>query len=772
MESFSSPYGFMFDHLQGIEDIVLNINKLAMEALHENDFNTSVTLLHRANHMLRQQPVNLQTIKLRAITLNNLGCLYKRTNQNPKALQFLKEALECEKKLPGDYTNIAGTHLNICAIKSLLNHHEESLAHALKAINIIQQNPFLDEELIRSLVVAYYNAGTEYQYLHRNSEATAFLRHGHNLSSKHLGKNHPLTLSFGIGKNEKNKKSKRGKLKPIDFELINKSLDLEEEKIDQSAEKNEESLLPDIFSKSRAQTIRNNDGIQLDTTPWIDDGKEKKVRGYFSSSRNNKTKKIPLEERKSISNEISTPRRSYKIPQTLREKIEKFSMSPKHEDSFDRKLGHKAGNKSEGQVVPFKFNSSLDKDSLTPSKNIVKNKVNSQTSTIKSDKQLKPKSPAKLNPITNKNQAKPAVQNIFQIKKDQNKSPFITYESPIPTVKRDSTNSTLPAFSKDTENSPNVKNHKSSNSSLPRTKDSSNSPFPSSKTKDSSSSPMPSFSQASLAQTPPKKAVSPLSSNVKTRLNSIDDKLSTLQDRLNTFENKIQPLKELTEVEEDTISNISVPPDNAGKRVAAAIKIQAKFKGWKEHQKYKKIKESIIKIQKNVRGWICKKNYQKIKKNAIVIQKYVKGWICRENYAKLKLELKNQKNFGQQFGTSLVKTEDIQSQTDLNMRDPILSAIHLAPSKTLANKSLLSIVSLIQAHIRGFLKRKWYKKTKNSILLIQRAAKKYKFCRLYKEILHAIIFIQAMYRGYRVRKHYKRPLKFGENAVFKSIKVW
>ncbi len=72
--------------------------------------------------------------RLIGITLNNLGCYYKRykslsilsdlfhsrTNKLKVSLSYLKKALEIEVYTLHDKMNIASTHLNICAIFSSL----------------------------------------------------------------------------------------------------------------------------------------------------------------------------------------------------------------------------------------------------------------------------------------------------------------------------------------------------------------------------------------------------------------------------------------------------------------------------------------------------------------------------------------------------------------------------------------------------------------------------------------------------------------------------
>lgn len=67
--------------------------------------------------------------RLLAVTLNNLGCYYKRTRKLRVALGAIREALRVEAQTPCP-ENPAGTLLNLCAVLSQLGRHREALAAA------------------------------------------------------------------------------------------------------------------------------------------------------------------------------------------------------------------------------------------------------------------------------------------------------------------------------------------------------------------------------------------------------------------------------------------------------------------------------------------------------------------------------------------------------------------------------------------------------------------------------------------------------------------
>lgn len=62
---------------------------------------------------------DMDLIQMAALTFNNLGCYYKKSEKPNVAYKYLKMALEIEKDQSLD-VNIASTKLNICAILSKL----------------------------------------------------------------------------------------------------------------------------------------------------------------------------------------------------------------------------------------------------------------------------------------------------------------------------------------------------------------------------------------------------------------------------------------------------------------------------------------------------------------------------------------------------------------------------------------------------------------------------------------------------------------------------
>ncbi|CAG9324353.1 unnamed protein product [Blepharisma stoltei] len=178
------------------EDEILHYNKIAMDYLREGDYDSSMNYLKQAFSSIKSLKDTLPRQKLLAITYNNLGCFFKRTGNHSEALNYLFKAVEMEKNLPNEFANIAGSHLNICAILSNEGEHERALRHALKSLYLLKNNYNSQPGLISTLIIAYHNVGAEYEYLMQFPDAADCYRRGWELSKDHLGLKNSLTMTL------------------------------------------------------------------------------------------------------------------------------------------------------------------------------------------------------------------------------------------------------------------------------------------------------------------------------------------------------------------------------------------------------------------------------------------------------------------------------------------------------------------------------------------------------------------------------------------------
>lgn len=245
------------------EGIVLKYNKVAMNYLRLNNLKDSLTLLKKAEDFLNSNE-NFQIpnrLKLMGITLNNLGCYYKKRKKPIVALGYLEQALEVELQTETDQINIAGSHLNICAILSSLSKHNESLHHAQKALSLLQnysntENYSKTITLATSLVISHYNIAVEYEYLNNYSEALKHYGQAYEVSKEELGILNPMTANindtikkFALKYKPRETKSNFRNAKVLIFEV----------------EKNKYDRLPSVAPRGRNKETRNNYYRRLST---------------------------------------------------------------------------------------------------------------------------------------------------------------------------------------------------------------------------------------------------------------------------------------------------------------------------------------------------------------------------------------------------------------------------------------------------------------------------------------------------------------------------
>ena len=132
------------DVQEHISTIVVLSNAFAMAQLHAQaagaakDRDTRVAQLLRLADQLTKRPILPAdvSLRLRAVTLNNMGCFSRYRGRHHAALKYLHKALELELRDEGADTSDPGsTHLNLCATLSSLGRHQEAAEQAEMAID-------------------------------------------------------------------------------------------------------------------------------------------------------------------------------------------------------------------------------------------------------------------------------------------------------------------------------------------------------------------------------------------------------------------------------------------------------------------------------------------------------------------------------------------------------------------------------------------------------------------------------------------------------------
>jgi tetratricopeptide (TPR) repeat protein len=193
-----------------MEQKVLHYNRQAIFHLNKGDYLTSLEYLNKAKSKMRGSSLSICS-KLMGITLNNLGCYYKSLNEPEKALVYLGQALEVEKANLNDLSNLAATHLNLCATESQLGNHLGALDNCLKVIHMLKGFHTSSPGLAQTFVTAHFNASAEYRKLGRLSESRTILEAGCRFSRELLGTTHFLTVKIEENLGELQSFSPRGK---------------------------------------------------------------------------------------------------------------------------------------------------------------------------------------------------------------------------------------------------------------------------------------------------------------------------------------------------------------------------------------------------------------------------------------------------------------------------------------------------------------------------------------------------------------------------------
>jgi tetratricopeptide (TPR) repeat protein len=121
---------------QAIEENLVQLNKEGMEFLSYGNYQECHRLLKMAESLLKSATHldGSDSSKLYALTMNNLGCYYKKISKPNVALRYMKQALEREEESQQPKSHIASTKLNICAILSQMRKHRMAIDFVSSAI--------------------------------------------------------------------------------------------------------------------------------------------------------------------------------------------------------------------------------------------------------------------------------------------------------------------------------------------------------------------------------------------------------------------------------------------------------------------------------------------------------------------------------------------------------------------------------------------------------------------------------------------------------------
>jgi tetratricopeptide (TPR) repeat protein len=183
-------FGLSSQKIRGsCEKYIVMCNSTAMKMLDLKQYQLSLELLEKASDLTqRNGPLQRHQearMKLRATTMNNLGCYWKNKREYGRALKFLQKATALETKMMATSANCdspATTHLNICSVLSALGRHAQARDHACAALQVldiemdraIQGGGDIGEAEQKSMklrITALYNKAVEEMWLFQYKRA-------------------------------------------------------------------------------------------------------------------------------------------------------------------------------------------------------------------------------------------------------------------------------------------------------------------------------------------------------------------------------------------------------------------------------------------------------------------------------------------------------------------------------------------------------------------------------------------------------------------------
>ncbi|KAM3147873.1 hypothetical protein pb186bvf_000201 [Paramecium bursaria] len=226
-----SVYGYEDINVKKLyEQLCRLLNQYSIVSLQDNQLDKCYTLLKKAEIICNQVP------EQKVQTYNHLACYFRKVGKTRTALKYLQQALQIELAL-NQSQNLPNTYLNLCAVLSQLDRHEDAIQHIylsiimlqheilMKTLSILnikeevrqfqdlsikyinQSNEFKSRESISEnklnkkqlqnkvavLVVAYHNLGVEMEYLSKNLEANKIFQSALLMAEQNLPDSHKMT---------------------------------------------------------------------------------------------------------------------------------------------------------------------------------------------------------------------------------------------------------------------------------------------------------------------------------------------------------------------------------------------------------------------------------------------------------------------------------------------------------------------------------------------------------------------------------------------------
>ena len=169
-----------------IEALVITLNNQALKLLKEDNPSFSISKLDQALQVLHGNSMNDYS-ELYWMTYNNYGILLKKCKRFEQAVECFIHASKYCQESPVKFSECM---LRACNIYSKLKKHKKALKLALKSLKILSYSTH------HIKIIAYQNAGAEYEHLKMRPEAVSLYKSGYTFVKHLFGSQNSLAQMF------------------------------------------------------------------------------------------------------------------------------------------------------------------------------------------------------------------------------------------------------------------------------------------------------------------------------------------------------------------------------------------------------------------------------------------------------------------------------------------------------------------------------------------------------------------------------------------------
>merc|ERR1719234_1738693 len=179
-----------------------------------------------------------------------------------------------------------------------------------------------------------------------------------------------------------------------------------------------------------------------------------------------------------------------------------------------------------------------------------------------------------------------------------------------------------------------------------------------------------------------------------------------------------------------------------------------------QHEKYVQLRAAAIVIQRRRRGAVARRSFLRQRGAAVVLQSLVRGRQVNASFARMKMA----SVLLQRWWRASIQMH-MQRDSFIALRQGTITAQRLWRGRMVRIEQRRRSVAatLLQAHMRGWLARKWVARKKEALIAMQRAARRMAEARRerarFLQIKNTVVGLQAQARALQARRSFARLLE-------------